>query len=692
MLLKNISLKNIRSYKALDLEFSEGTTLLSGDIGSGKTTILLAIEFALFGIIKGTLTGGMLLRHGSQKGEVSLTFEIEKKQVTIQRTLKRSSTGITQDAGYLEINGIREDATAVELKSKILDLLGYPEDLLTKSKSMVFRYTVYTPQEELKQILYESSEERVEKLRRIFDIDKYKRIKENSANYAKELRARKRILQEETKQLSAIEEKQKLLKTDLETKEMSLKETTNELEKNQEKEKELLEGIKLFEDEVKKLSELKSNMRLTQAKIESSKRTISQLERQKAMLVEEAGKKIEFPAQKIDTTALTKEISALKDTEKETREKLSKAEKNIAVLESRILQSKEIAGKINTLDNCPTCGQKVTDDHKHKVSAEENTKLNILQKKLDETKTYEEKHKTGLQETLKKIDETNTLLRTAEINNLKIAEVESKIKDIEKKKLQAEKTTAEISAETNTLLKLSQELKNLEAEAKNITIDEKQVDSLKKDYSEAQLATRRTAVKQAEIKASINATKTSIEETTKTITALEDKIKELEKITTTENWISEAFINTVDVIEKHVLGSIHIEFSTRFQEWFNLLLEDETITSTLDDSFTPVLIQNGYETTIDNLSGGEKSSVALAYRLALNKVINDFLSNIKTRDIIILDEPTDGFSTDQLDKLRDVLEELSSKQTIIVSHEQKLESFVNNIIKIRKQEHESALM
>ena len=86
------------------------------------------------------------------------------------------------------------------------------------------------------------------------------------------------------------------------------------------------------------------------------------------------------------------------------------------------------------------------------------------------------------------------------------------------------------------------------------------------------------------------------------------------------------------------------------------------------------------------LSGGERTAIALAYRLALNQVINSLLSKIKTKDLVILDEPTDGFSEEQLDKMRDVLSQLNVKQLIIVSHESKIESFVENIIKFRKED------
>ncbi len=121
-------------------------------------------------------------------------------------------------------------------------------------------------------------------------------------------------------------------------------------------------------------------------------------------------------------------------------------------------------------------------------------------------------------------------------------------------------------------------------------------------------------------------------------------------------------------------------------------MEDENLSARLDDTFSPIITQNGYDTTINNLSGGEKTACALAYRLALNKVINDFISTIKTKELLILDEPTDGFSTEQLDKLRDVLNEMSSKQTIIVSHERKIESFVDFILRINKTEHMSEVV
>ena len=143
----------------------------------------------------------------------------------------------------------------------------------------------------------------------------------------------------------------------------------------------------------------------------------------------------------------------------------------------------------------------------------------------------------------------------------------------------------------------------------------------------------------------------------------------------------------MNTMEKHVMLQVYREFNDLFQQWFNILIEDETLNVRLDDEFTPLIEQNGYETNVENLSGGERTAVALSYRLALNKVINDIIGEIKTKDIIILDEPTDGFSSEQLDKIRVVLEQLNIKQIIIVSHESKIESFVDSVIRIDKSEH-----
>src|SRR3989338_10960206 len=99
MILRSLKLENIRTYISEKIDFPSGSVLLSGDIGSGKSTVLLAVEFALFGILRSVLSGAALLRHSASKGSVELKFEIDKTEYVIKRTLRRGKASVTQDSG-----------------------------------------------------------------------------------------------------------------------------------------------------------------------------------------------------------------------------------------------------------------------------------------------------------------------------------------------------------------------------------------------------------------------------------------------------------------------------------------------------------------------------------------------------------------------------------------------------------------
>jgi exonuclease SbcC len=148
-------------------------------------------------------------------------------------------------------------------------------------------------------------------------------------------------------------------------------------------------------------------------------------------------------------------------------------------------------------------------------------------------------------------------------------------------------------------------------------------------------------------------------------------------------WLSDYFEKTIELIEKQVMMAINQDFNREFEKWFNLLVEDPTKEATIDEDFTPIIRQDGYDQNVEFLSGGEKTSVALAYRLALNSIVKQVSVGMKS-NLLILDEPTDGFSKEQLYKVREILDELNCPQIVLVSHESELESFANHIIRVEK--------
>ena len=192
MILKRIKIQNIRSYENFETIFNKGSTLLAGDIGSGKTSILLAIEFALFGLQPGQ-KGASLLRNGMDDGFVELEFEVDDKHVIINRSLKRKKT-ISQDSTTITINGKSEEKAVTEIKNIVLNLLNYPLEFAKKT-NVLYKFTVYTPQEQMKEIILEDPEIRLNTLRHVFGVDKYKRIKENSSILSAKLREGIRLKQ-----------------------------------------------------------------------------------------------------------------------------------------------------------------------------------------------------------------------------------------------------------------------------------------------------------------------------------------------------------------------------------------------------------------------------------------------------------------------------------------------------------------
>ncbi|MFX1388388.1 MAG: AAA family ATPase, partial [Promethearchaeota archaeon] len=125
MILQQIKINNIRSIKNLELFFPQTTILFYGDIGSGKSSVLKAIEFALFGILKSAdLSGDSVLRRGENKGFVELKFLIDGDQYRIRRGLSRNAEGrVYQTKGYLTINDCQTSYAATDLRRKILEAL-----------------------------------------------------------------------------------------------------------------------------------------------------------------------------------------------------------------------------------------------------------------------------------------------------------------------------------------------------------------------------------------------------------------------------------------------------------------------------------------------------------------------------------------------------------------------------------------
>src|ERR1700679_2956395 len=70
-MLSRLSIRDVVLIDQLDLEFSPGLTILTGETGAGKSILLDALSLAL-----GARGDGSLVRHGQPQGQVTATFEL----------------------------------------------------------------------------------------------------------------------------------------------------------------------------------------------------------------------------------------------------------------------------------------------------------------------------------------------------------------------------------------------------------------------------------------------------------------------------------------------------------------------------------------------------------------------------------------------------------------------------------------
>ncbi len=674
MRLKRVKLKNIRSYDTEEIIFPEGSTILSGDIGSGKTSVLLGIEFALFGLQPGQ-KGTSLLRHDQNEGSVELEIEVDGKTIILERGLKRGKS-VTQSFSKLSVDGEEEETSVTELKNKVLDFLNYPKEFAKKT-NILYRFTVYTPQEEMKQIILESSEARLDTLRHIFGIDKYKKIRENTDLYTSELRSYIRSYEGQIKDLEEIKNKLSEKKHHVVLLKEVMSKLNKELKQKKEERENFEEQMKDIEDKIKQKEKYEKEIEKFQVMLNGKKELSLNTENEINSLKEEIDEveKVEFSKEKMKQLEekIYQKIEDIDSFHKSYMELLGKINSG----KNKISEIEDQKSQISSLEMCPTCFQDVSDEYKKNIMRkfDENSQkfekqIQSLNEEKNELSSKIEKMKSEKSE----MEEQFSDLKLVKMKLESLKEKQAKLGALQKRKDSTLSDVNLIEKQIKDLKELSIELKKYENIYEN---KKKQLDNLKTEEKEKEIEIGKKEKEQEMTQQIIKDIKQEIDKKNE----IKNKVK---KISELEHWLSSSFLSLISFTEKNIMLKLREEFSKLFNEWFNILVP-EIFNVRLNEDFTPVIEQQDYQLDYDFLSGGERTAIALAYRLALNQILNSLLSKIKTRDIVILDEPTDGFSEQQLDKMRDVLNELNVKQLIIVSHESKIESFVENIIKFKKE-------
>jgi DNA repair protein SbcC/Rad50 len=673
MRFKRLKLKNIRSYNEVELEFGEGSTLLAGDIGSGKTSILLGLQFAIFGLQPGQ-KGISLLKNGAEIAEAFLELEIGRKKVIIERKLKRGKNGsITQESGRITCDESVEEISTSEMKSRIISLLNYPKEF-TKKSDLLYRFTVYTPQERMKEIIEERADIRLDLLRHIFGIERYKVIEENSNIFMQKLKESIKIKDSLSSDIfllreRLVNEQERKIKKARENNDLFLEITSLERQK-EDYDKILNESKKKLEERQQLISEISKNEAEMNGKIAMR----DKVERDIRGLKNQLSSNIDFNQEELI------KINALLEKHKNYKEELSKKFMDINSSISILLSNKEKAllmkEKVISLTNCPTCFQEVSAEHKGKISKNSGYELEGINIEL-------EPRIAERQQIIKDIDREKDLIKGYESDKNRLEREKIISENMKSLDIKLKSELYSLERIINEIKSLREKTNDLKEKLDSLEKFSKEFEGQNKKIQEIVFLLKEKEIKFAENKREVDLLIERIDIDEREIARKEKIRKESSYLKELLEWIEKKFLNMISLTERNVLAKIRHDFSELFSKWFSMLVNDY-LNVELDEDFSPIIYNKGCQMEYDSLSGGERTAIALAYRLSLNQIINSVFSEIKTKDIIILDEPTDGFSEEQLDKVRDILNQLNVKQTILVSHEQKIESFVDRVIKIKK--------
>jgi len=728
-----VRLVNFACHKETQIAFPEGLTIFLGRNGSGKSSVIDAITYALYGKhTRGSKAN--IVRDGSSGGMVELEFDFRGKHYKIVRSFNAKgdleSVALLEDGKLLVVGERKRDEAVVKRVEK---LLGMNYDRM--------RTAVVVQQGELDRILSAKPKE----LKELFDDlmgltamekayqDMYQILKDFEKRVVKEtgrsIQEADRIddeIRNLEEELKSAEERKSKLREEISKLEAELKDVETKIEELK-RAKDLFEGVKL------KLTELKGivDKRLQQLR----------------NILDEARECAELLSLKHQ---VEKRISRLKEIEEkisETQKELGLLEgkrndilKTLRELEEQLIKVEGDLSKVRTLDEllleARSKAERLRDDaiELGKIIAFSKEKQeSLLRLQVDQeveeivglvSEAYKSALKSHAAELLKKQRQLENDLRETEKSMKELQEALttfqrekerlSKLNGKDLLWLQGEIRRAEEELEklgglagVNSLTETFKEIRRKADLLKKavegiIPLEESLLDGLdvllSEDEQELLTKLKEEIIELKEKKYDAR----ELEETEKRrselikkihenrgiLKELEDKIeeygRELEELRRIKGRLIEAkqFYELLEKIRNDlyhrdgmVLKSLRTWIFGRVSDHARRYLDifDVRIDDVkIEESGRAVVFKcyyRGREVNAERLSGGEKVALALAIRLAIGDVLG-----AQRLGFFILDEPTVHLDSENRRKLLDVFTSLSRavRQAIIITHDEEI--------------------
>jgi exonuclease SbcC len=183
-MIRKIRLVNWKSHIDSEFEFSEGVNVLIGIMGSGKTSVMQAISFALYGTFPALQSrrislDDLIMRKPQRKNraEVHLSFSLAGKEYSIMRTIEVGK-------GTVEAE-IREEGKILNVNAQ-----GVTDEVVRtlRMNYELFSRAVYAEQNNLDYFLRIPKGQRMDHIDRMLMLDRFEKARENAVSLSNRVR------------------------------------------------------------------------------------------------------------------------------------------------------------------------------------------------------------------------------------------------------------------------------------------------------------------------------------------------------------------------------------------------------------------------------------------------------------------------------------------------------------------------
>ncbi len=683
MRLYKLLIENIRSYEKADINFEEGFNCIVGGVGQGKSSILYALDFALMGRPIG-VGYSYLLREGFSSGRVMLSFEHLGKRYIVTRTLRRKGESIGHDPEELELY-IDDQRVAFDKVEAVAELLRKETGL----DETLYRDVVWIRQERLKELLIIKPADRQRTIDELFGLtefdEAYMALRPVESSYETE----SQILARDIGDLPSLErDYDKEAKRSVEL-EMKVADLSKEVESQKEAYQIALWRVNKLRRWKEKFDELTTSEKILEnrygtlkADLSSSNQSLAKLKQQIFSIRNQVsqtdaaikGSLKQFALRRASIDGLLSEIERTESVRRSISNK-------IAVLDQEANMAQERTKSLQKEENCPLCKQPLKAAYKTDLLAH-----------LEAHAKDSSQEATRLREELRNLDRKSELIEKAvrevriqtELAKTRRSDLRSKVR--ERRPLLATIRRKQRGAMT-TRRKIS------EAKRQTPKFDAVKFDSSQRAVDETFKAHQRAQANIGSLEENLRLQRIRVDELKTRLDEKHVKSSRLELVKETQG-----LVKTVRELYRSVRPHLRSDFIRELKPLVQRILDrlskpEERLYVDVDNEYTPTLVASGRVRSLEHLSGGERTFVALSLRLGLShQIFTAKTGNLP--EFLVLDEPTEslGVEDGSIMRLAEALRSLPEyKQIIAVTHSEELASYADWVIRVSKMTEKSRI-